>query len=68
MFGGVLQTSLIANLQHLSKQISFNVMKYLNNFYLPVPALSLYLAALNNYNKSQKLNVISDCNWTRTQL
>ena len=48
MFGGVLQISLIANLQHLSKEISFNLMKYLNNFYLPAPAFSLYLAALTN--------------------
>ena len=42
MFEGVLQISLIA------KQISFNVMKYLNNFYLPAPALNLHLPALTN--------------------
>ena len=48
MLEGVLQISLIANLQNLSKQISFNVMKYLNNFYLPALALNLYLPALAN--------------------
>ena len=48
MFEGVLQTSLIVNLQHLSKQISFNGMEYLNNFYLPALSLNLYLPALAN--------------------
>ena len=48
MLEGVLQISLIANLQNLSKQISFNVMKYLKNFYLPALALNLYLPALTN--------------------
>ena len=48
MFEGVPQISLIANLQHLSKQISFNVMKYLSNFYVPAPILSFYLPALAN--------------------
>ena len=48
MFEGVLQTSLILNLQHLSKQISFNVMEYLKHFYLPALALNLYLPALAN--------------------
>ena len=48
MFEGVLQTSLILNLWHLSKQISFNVMKHLNNFYLPAPVPNLHLQALAN--------------------
>ena len=48
MFEGVLQTSLILNLQQLSKQIRFNVMKHLNNFYLPAPVPNLHLQALAN--------------------
>ena len=48
MFEGVLQTSLIENLQNLSKQISFNVMEHLNNFYLPALSLNFYLPALAN--------------------
>ena len=46
MFEGVPQISLIANLQHLSKQISFNVMKYSSKFYLPALVHSFYLPAL----------------------
>ena len=48
MFEGVLQTCLIVNLQHLSKQISFNGMEYLNNFDLSALSLNLYLPALAN--------------------
>ena len=44
MFDGVLHTSLIINLQHLSKQIIFNVMKYIKSLY------NLYLPVLANLN------------------
>ena len=63
MFEEVLQTSLILNLLHLSKQISFNIMKYLNNFYLPVPTPNLHILALANYDREYQKSKF-ECNAT----
>ena len=63
MFEEVLQTSLILNLPHLSKQISFNIMKYLNNFYLQASTPNLHIPALANYNREYQKSKF-ECNAT----